>query len=261
MAIVSSSEDPVYDNNFDAKKYLDMFYRIDPKTRQVDKESDFLFTFLNDAFSSGRVKHKSLIEIGAGPSIHHILPACEYFEKIYITDYLQSNLQEIEKWLRDSSDAFDWSPYIRYVCILQNTRTTPEESAEKIRRKVSLMKCDVTKTNPLHPNSLPLTNCLLTVACLTSACKSFKEFKTALKNIVSLIKPGGHLILSDYFKAIYYVVGETKFPLLSLNEDFVKEAVSESGCETEQFKTFTEIRKPEDLFESKEVFCLLARKL
>lgn len=261
MEVVSTSYNHVYDNYFDARKYLDIFYAVNPVTQKIDKESIFLLTFLNNVFSSGRVKGQSLIEIGAGPCICQILSACEIFEKIYVTDYFQGNLDEIKKWLNSENNAFDWSPYLKFVCDLENNGSTPNMKKEKLRRNVSLMKSDVTLSNPLQPNSLPLTDCVLMAGCLICACKTVTDFKTALKNIVSLIKPGGHLIISDYFGATYYFVGEAKFPLLTLNENIVKEAVVESGCKIEEFQTFKDIYFPEGAFDAKKVFNLLAQKL
>ncbi|XP_077313833.1 nicotinamide N-methyltransferase-like [Lithobates pipiens] len=139
-------------------------------------------------------------------------------------------------------------------------RSTEEEKAEKIRRKVSFMKCDVTKSNPLEPNSLPLADCVIIAGCLICASKNDEEFKTVLKNVVSLIRPGGHLIINDYLGASYYLVGEAKFSVLSLDENIVREAVSESGCEIQEFMTFTDLQFQEEVFNSNVSFCLLARK-
>ncbi|CAI9568141.1 unnamed protein product, partial [Staurois parvus] len=208
----------------------------------------------------GRVEGKSLIEIGAGPTIYFILSACENFKQIYLTDYLEGNLQEIEKWLKGDGEAYDWSRYLKYVCAIENHRSTAEEKAEKIRRKVSLMRCDVTKSNPLEPNSLPLTDCVIVAGCLICACKNVEDYKAALKNVVSLIRPGGHLIITDYLGASYYLVGEAKFPVLSLDENIVREAVADSGCEMQEFTTFTDFVIPEDTFNCKNSFCLLACK-
>ncbi|XP_075047681.1 nicotinamide N-methyltransferase-like [Mixophyes fleayi] len=261
MEIVSTSEDLVIDNSFDARKYLDTYFSKDPKCQKIDEDVKYALKFLVNVFSSGRVKGKSLIEIGSGPTIHNIIPACEIFEEIYLTDYTQGSLLQIEKWLKDSNDAFDWSPFLRYVCDIENNRSTPEEKANLIRRKVSLMKCDVSQTNPLQPNSLPLTNCVITSSCLICVAKNFKEYKTVVKNVVSLIKPGGYLIIFDYFGASYYMVGKTKLPVLTIDEKNVKEAVAESGCEIEDFKMFTDFRIQEEVFDCKKTFCLLARKL
>ncbi|XP_066461684.1 nicotinamide N-methyltransferase-like [Eleutherodactylus coqui] len=262
MEVVSTTSDShIYDHHFDARKYLDIFYGVDPITQEIDKESIFLLTFLNNVFSSGHVKGQSIIEIGAGPTIHYILSACEIFQKIYLTDYSQGNLDEIKKWLNRENDAFDWSPYLRFVCDLENNRSTPNGKEEKIRRKVSLMKCDVTLTNPLQPNSLPLTDCVLLTSCLICACKTFTDLKIALKNTVSLLKPGGHLIMYDYLGASYYLLGEKKFPLLSLDENIVLEAVVESGCKVVECQMFKDFHIPEEVFNCKNVFCLLAQKL
>ncbi|XP_066463026.1 nicotinamide N-methyltransferase-like isoform X2 [Eleutherodactylus coqui] len=261
MEVVSTSNNHVYDNRFDARKYLDFFYKMDPKTQKVDEESKFSLTFLSNLFSSGRVKGQSLIEIGAGPTIHYILSACETFEKIYLTDYSQESLDEIKKWLNRNNDAFDWSPYIRFVCDLENNGSTLNQKEEKIRRNVSLMKCDVTFTNPLHPKSLPLTDCLLMTSCLTSACNTFKDFKIAVKNTVSLLKPGGHLIMYDYLGSSYYFVGEEKLSLLPIDEKIVLESVLESGCKIIEFQKFRGFHIPEEVFDCKTVLWLLAQKL
>ncbi|XP_040282728.1 nicotinamide N-methyltransferase-like [Bufo bufo] len=260
MAFASTSYNRPYDN-FDAKKYLDRFYSMDPETPEIYKDLKFLLTFHSDVFSSGHVKGHSLIEIGAGPCILFALSACEVFEKIYLTDYLQGNLDEIKKWLNSENDAFDWSPYLKFVCDLENNGSIPSGKEEKIRRMVSLMKSDVTMNNPLHPSSLPLTDCVMVTSCLSSACKTFADFKIVVKNVVSLLKPGGHLILSDYLGASYYWVGEAKLPLLAIDEHVVREAVVESGCKIEEFQMFKEFDIPEEVFDCKIVFCLLAHKL
>ncbi|XP_040181995.1 nicotinamide N-methyltransferase-like [Rana temporaria] len=259
MEVLSRSEDQENYNDFDPRKYLDQFYAVD-EDHKMTEEAIFLFTFMKNVFSSGHVEGNSLIEIGAGPTICHILSACENFKQIYLTDYLERNLQEIEKWIKGDKEAFDWSPHLKCVCDLENHRSTEEEKAEKIRRKVSLMKCDVTKANPLEPNSLPLTDCVIVAACLICACKTVEEFKTALKNIVSLIRPGGHLIVNDYLGASYYLVGKAKFSVLSLDENILREAVTESGCEIQEFATFTDLQFPDEVFNCNVSFCLQARK-
>ncbi|XP_073459261.1 nicotinamide N-methyltransferase-like [Aquarana catesbeiana] len=259
MEVSSRSEDQENYNDFDPKIYLDQFYAID-EDHKMTEEAIFLFTFMKNVFSSGHVEGNSLIEIGAGPTICHILSACENFKQIYLTDYVERNLQEIEKWIKGDKEAFDWSPHLKYVCDIENHRSTEEEKAEKIRRKVSLMKCDVTKSNPLEPNSLPLTDCVIIAGCLICASKNSEEFKTSLKNVVSLIRPGGHLIINDYLGASYYAVGEAKFSVLSLDENIVREAVAESGCEIQEFMTFTDLQFQEEVFNGNVSFCLLAHK-
>ncbi|XP_075694870.1 nicotinamide N-methyltransferase-like isoform X2 [Rhinoderma darwinii] len=218
-------------------------------------------THHHDKGDPGRVKGQSLIEIGSGPSIHYILSACESFEKIYLTDYFQGNLTEIKKWLNSENDAFDWSPYLRFVCDLENNGSTTKGKEEKIRSSVSLMKSDITLTNPLQPHCLPLTDCVLIAGCIICGHKTITDFKNAIKNIVSLVKPGGHLIISDYLGASYYMVGEAKFPVLSIDENVLEEAVVESGCTVEDLQTFKDLNYTDKEFDCKNVFILLAQRL
>ncbi|XP_063292350.1 nicotinamide N-methyltransferase-like [Pelobates fuscus] len=256
-----SEKSPEYENDFDARKYLDTFYALDPEAPEIDKESQFLLKFIEHLVASGYLQGESLIEIGSGPSIHHILPASNSFKKIYLTDYNQGNLNEIEKWLQGKEDAFDWSPYMKYVCDLEGNSTTPEEKAEKIKKCVSVLKSDVTKANPLEPNSLPPADCVIIAGCLICACKTVEDFKSGLKNTVSLMRSGGYLTLIDYMGASYYVVGKEKFPLLSINEDLVKQAIIEAGCVIEEFTMFKDFDFTEEVFDCKKIFCILARKL
>ncbi|KAM4702984.1 nicotinamide N-methyltransferase-like [Rhinophrynus dorsalis] len=258
---IASERNSTHENNFDARKYLDIYYAIDPVTQQVDIESRFILSFLHKVFASGLVEGENLIEIGSGPVLYHILSACERFNKIYLTDYFEANLQEIEKWLKGDKNAFDWTPYFKFVCDLESNGSTPKDKEKKIRKSVTLMRCDVTKANPLQPVSLPQTDCVIISGCLICACKTFDDFTDALKNIVSLIRPGGYLTIVDYLGASYYLIGDEKFPVLSLDEDIVRKAVAGAGCAIDEFKTSDNFDIPHETFDCKRVFCLLAHKL
>uniref|UniRef100_A0A8C5WCY9 Indolethylamine N-methyltransferase-like n=1 Tax=Leptobrachium leishanense TaxID=445787 RepID=A0A8C5WCY9_9ANUR len=250
-----------YENLFDSRKYLDTFYGLDPETQQVDKESKFVLSFLHRSFISGRIQGENLLEIGAGPSIWHVLSACENFQKIYLTDYSKNNLKEIKAWLDAENTAFDWTSYLEYACELDENKSTAHEKAEKIRKMVSLLRCDVTQANPLCPVELPQMDTLIIASCLICAATNKDDFTAYLKNIVSLLKPGGYLVMSEYLTASQYVVGDKIFPVLSVDEATVKRAMADSGCEIEEFSVFTDFNSQEDFFDSEDIFCLRARKL
>ncbi|OCT72553.1 hypothetical protein XELAEV_18035533mg [Xenopus laevis] len=248
------------DNNFDARKYLEVYYGVDPKTQQVDVESKFVLGFLHDVFVSGHVAGDSLIEIGAGPVIYHIVSASERFNTIYLTDYCEESLHEIDKCLQGKKDAFDWTPYFKYVCKLEGNRSTPKDKMETMKRNIKLMKCDVTLANPLQPNTVPQADCVIVAGCLICACKTPDDFQNALNNIASLVKPGGYLIIVDYLGASYYLIGQTKLNVLSLDENIVKQTVTAAGFSIEEFKVGNNFGIPHEIFNCKEVFCLLAKK-
>uniref|UniRef100_A0A8C5PXC5 Uncharacterized protein n=1 Tax=Leptobrachium leishanense TaxID=445787 RepID=A0A8C5PXC5_9ANUR len=252
-----------YNDCFNAKKYLEDYYSMDPETKPMTIDTRFVITTLHRIFASGLIKGETMIELGAGPVLYHILSACDTFKKIYLTDYFDGNLRQIEKCLKKENDAFDWTPYMQYVCDLEGNRCTPEEKGEKIRSKVTLLKSDVTLANPLEPVSLPKVDFVMIGACLTCACKNEEEFTASLKNIVSLIKPGGYLFIEDCLEASYYIVGDIKFSVLSLKEEMVRRAVVKAGCAIDEFEIFRDSQDSvtRDDFDRESVFCLLAHKL
>ena len=75
-----------------------------------------------DGWFSGKFRGQRLIEVGTGPTIHTLISACEYFEEIVVSDYVDSNREEIERWLTAKDGCFDWNAHIQFVCDLEGKR-------------------------------------------------------------------------------------------------------------------------------------------
>ncbi|XP_004718027.1 nicotinamide N-methyltransferase-like, partial [Echinops telfairi] len=115
------------------------------------------------------------------------------------------------------------------------------EKEEKLRRAVKwVVKCDVTQSQPLGPVSLPPADCLLTTLCLDAACPDLPTYREALRNLGSLLKPGGFLVMVDALKSSYYTIGKQKFSSLSLGREAVEAAVREAGYTIEQFHVISQ---------------------
>ncbi|KAB0371111.1 hypothetical protein FD755_017520 [Muntiacus reevesi] len=202
--------------------------------------------FCHQIFLSG-LEGKLLIDIGSGPTIYQFFSACESFQEIIATDYTDKNLQELEKWLKKMPGAFDWPPVVKYVCELEGNRqegccfmtqpaslflpSRPEwaEKEERVRRAIrQVLKCDVLKERPLEPVVLPASAGLISL-CLEAACPTPQACRDALRHLRTLLRPGGHLVLSGSFKTTFFMVGGKRFPALPLNEKFLREALQEAG--------------------------------
>ncbi|XP_072012445.1 nicotinamide N-methyltransferase-like isoform X2 [Engystomops pustulosus] len=172
-----------------------------------------------------------LLDIGTGPSIYHLLSACESFPHIITTDFTDSNRQELERWLRREPGTFDWSEIVKTVCDLEgHSRDNWMEKENKLRSKIQkVLKCDVTKSNPLDPTVIPPADCLITALCLETACRDIAMYNRSLKNITTLLKPGGHLVLIGVLGDSFYKVGNEKFFCLALDEQAVRNAVIDAG--------------------------------
>ncbi|GCC38753.1 hypothetical protein chiPu_0017270 [Chiloscyllium punctatum] len=191
------------------------------------------------SFSTGEIHGHTLLDIGSGPTLYQVISACNFFNRIVMSDYLEVNREELRKWLRRDPGAFDWSPYIKYVCGLDGKRDHWEDTERRLRETIQeVCHCDIMQANPLHPKVLNPVDAISTTFCLESVCPDKKSLEEALANISSLLKPGGFLLMIGALNESYYLAGEVKLSVIPLDEDYVKETVSRSGYRICTFKTY-----------------------
>ncbi|XP_029429479.1 indolethylamine N-methyltransferase-like [Rhinatrema bivittatum] len=220
----------VYQNEFDPKDYLDTYYGARSGVFIKDGFLNFVLRNLHKTFTSGGVKGNLLIDIGPGPAIYQELSACEAFKEIIAADYTDRNRQYFERWLKNEPGLFDWTPAVKFVCDLEGNSGKVIEKQEKLRRTVKqVIKCDVTNSNPLAPVVLPKADAVLTVGCLECACKDLDTYRAVLRNLSSLLKIGGHLIITSILGSTSFTSGSKQFSLLTLEEEFLRKAVTEAG--------------------------------
>ncbi|XP_078538461.1 nicotinamide N-methyltransferase-like [Lissotriton helveticus] len=229
MESVSDLKD-LYQKEFDTERFFQTYYNPNSEEYVEYPILTFILENLHKTFSSGEVKGDLLIDIGSGPSIHTIISACECFKEIIASDWTDTNRQAYERWLRNEPGAFDWTPVLSMVCELEGDRTKCAEKEKKIRATVKqVLKCDVTESNPLNPVILPPADCLVTSLCLEAACTDLNTYTQALRNITTLLKTGGHLVLIGVIGCNNYQVGQKLFPDLHLSEEFVKTTITSNG--------------------------------
>ncbi|XP_004417580.1 PREDICTED: nicotinamide N-methyltransferase-like [Odobenus rosmarus divergens] len=135
------------------------------------------------------------------------------------------------------------------------------EKEEKLRRVVrQVLKCDVTQSRPLGAVSLPLADCLLSTLCLDAACPDLPAYCTALRNLGSLLKPGGFLVVVDALKSSYYMIGEQRFSSLCLGQEAIEAAVREAGYSVERFEVICQSYSS-TMCDNEGLFSLVGRKL
>ncbi|XP_040182598.1 nicotinamide N-methyltransferase-like [Rana temporaria] len=183
---------------------------------------------------AGGVKGDLLVDFGAGPAIYQLLSACEAFNNIIISDFLEQNRTQLQKWLSNDTDAFDWTPIVKYVCELEGNSDNEscKKKEEKIRRTVTkVLNCDALKKNPFDPVEMTQADCLISCLCLEAPCKDVESFTNALRNLKGLIKPGGHIIIQSAPNCTYFYVGPKKFSPLTISKEELEMAFKEAGYE------------------------------
>ena len=93
-----------------------------------------------------------------------------------------------------------------------------------------VLPCDVTQDNPVAPLNLKFLDCITSSLCLEVASKDETNYRQVMKNITSLIKPGGHLVLFGIINEKCYPVGEETFFSLPVDEELLTTAVTGANC-------------------------------
>nr|XP_033774536.1 indolethylamine N-methyltransferase-like [Geotrypetes seraphini] len=250
-----------YQKDFDPTDYLNTYYNT-TSGAFVDKYFlSFVLKKMSETFKPGCVAGNILIDVGSGPSIYQIMSACEVFKEIIVTDFTDKNRQEYERWLKKAPGIFDWAPIGNFVCELESNRQSWAEKEEKIRRTVSkVLKCDIMKTNPVDPVTLPQADCVVTSLCLEAACKDLEALRHALKNVASLLKIRGHLVICGVLNCSFYLVGQKKFFSLAFDDVFLRKVLSEINFVIKEFEVIPVAERKKEISDHSAIFFLLAYK-
>ena len=113
---------------------------------------------------------------------------------------------------------------------------TPSQVAQQLRQRVKqVLKCDVRLENPFHPVTVEPADCIVTSLCLEAACKDLETYRCSLRNIASLLRPGGLLVMVGVLGETYYVVGGQRFSCLDLSQATIEGILKELGFSVTEF--------------------------
>lgn len=169
---------------------------------------------------------QKILEFGCGPTLHHIFPFVPYASEIHMGDFLESNLEEIRKWIEDEKDAHDWDKFISYTLKCEGrvdpTRKDIENRKQAAREKiVKYVRVDAKKSDPAGRELRETYPVVISCYCADSATNDQGNFTLFIRNIVSLIKPGGLFVLACLRNAKHYRVGSLNFPSANVSEDLL----------------------------------------
>ena len=151
------------------------------------------------------------LEVGVGPTLYSTFPLVKNCREIHLADYVTDSFVETKKWLTDQLDAFDWTPHIDLVLQTEaaiyhdevSQKTTISQRSAATRTAVTqLLKCDMLQAKPLDIVGLPQEGALSAYDvvtahyCTEAASCNNQEWREAIANLLSLVKPGGYFFLS-----------------------------------------------------------------
>jgi hypothetical protein len=211
---------------FDPAGYLNEYYG------DIGSENLALLRFLAETYKA-LPPGGLMLDFGGGPTIYPLISAVGRVGDVHFSDYLEDNLQEVRKWLAGDPAAFDWREFVRRA--IECETGTPCSEADVSRREAEMrrlvtrvMRCDASRTPPIA-DLASLYDVIVTNFCAESATSDHWQWQTFVTNIVSLLKPGGTLIMSALRGGSRYAVGSRWFPAVDISEEDLRELLEETG--------------------------------
>lgn len=209
----------LYRKLWSPREYLTHYY----STSKVTEDERHIFKFIIDFFKTQKIYFNEILEIGCGPTIHHVLPFAYHVKRIFMADYLGENLTEIKNWVSGSKDAHNWKHYINGFLRLKKLSepSSYKKRTHEFRKKLtSLLLCNIFNRHPLLDKSLNRKTFSLVTSfyCLECVTYSKKQWEKSMKNISSLVSKNGWIIMSALRDTDHYLFSDKKFPAVRINE-------------------------------------------
>ncbi|XP_056399637.1 indolethylamine N-methyltransferase-like [Hyla sarda] len=226
----SSSHKIYHVHGYDSRQYLEDYFSDKPDMAFAEDSLIFPMENLIKTFAEGHMKGDVLIDLSAGPMVHHLYSACDFFRHIIVLKVTDRCILELKRWLDTRTGAFDWGHVTKLHVEKENKSDQLQDKEEKVRSAVQhVMKCDFAKENITDPIVLPPADCIISGWLLEEISKNQDDYIRYLRKFSGLLKPGGHLILIGSLDMTYYTVGKDRLHAFTYDEDFARKALVGEG--------------------------------
>ncbi len=195
------------------------------------------------------------LEFGCGPTVLPTFPFVPKAREIHMAEYLPVNRQAVQEWIDNKPDVHDWRQFtLEFLRLEGNLRPTEEEAAareaEVRRRMTQVLPGDAENEDPLGPEKRGSYPLVMSLCCAEGATTSAETWHRYMKNIMSLVAPGGTMIQSVCEGCRFYCVGSRKFPGAGVDRNDVLRAYTENGFTDIDFRVRYVPDIPGDAFNS-----------
>jgi hypothetical protein len=219
---------------FPARAYLEKYYS------NVGTENDAFMRSVTDYLSGRSVSTDTVIEVAGGPCLYSLMAmmACRErpFRHVTFTDIGWKNLREVEGWLHDYPQQFDYYQLLKWL--EEEVGANPEQIAASLRQSNwELVNFDWRDPVPASwQRANDIVSCHFFAESATSDEAELVEF---LAKLGRLGRPGATLLLSFMCKSKGYTIGHSDFPAFSIDEHNVFGYLERAGLELEDVQLTT----------------------
>jgi hypothetical protein len=244
-----------------AKRYLATYFQ------GIDADERAIAEFLVGEYR--KIEGAStMLDLGCGPGVQHVLPAVPYVERIDMADFLRDNLEELRQWQQGNGDSHNWNHVTKLILELEGNASDAAAIAERensLRTKLrSIRTANALQELPLgEPLQYPAVGFFY---CAEAAARSKEQWQAIMKNVAGLVERGGYLFMASLRNATYYTVqhadgSDERIPTASVNETDFQALLPLLGFDQKQ--TLIERAPTPDMAEHgiEDVLLISARKL
>ncbi|MBN2439698.1 MAG: methyltransferase domain-containing protein, partial [Spirochaetales bacterium] len=229
-------------------------------------EVAFIISFITRMQKKLSLKNQLVLEFGGGPALYAAASIVSFARELHFSDYLPANLQEVSKWLTREEGSFNWDDYIGFALEMEGLPGDPSHikiREEEMRQKIKhLVICNGLDKEPIE-NSAGKYDFVSALYCTDIIASSVPEWYQVIRNIATLVKPGGRLMLGltrgMSEKIFYYEASDKSFPCIDLTDDQIREGYEKGGFDLSTL--YMEIQKASSKREYHNLLMTIAQKI
>ncbi|XP_071089280.1 nicotinamide N-methyltransferase-like [Haliotis cracherodii] len=248
-----------YPTEFDPNFYVQLYEDPEPNPMFGDLMS-FTLTNYHKAFDSGTIKGTTLLDIGTGPTIHNIISAAPHCDNIFLSDFCQSNRDILKQW-HDGSLEFSFDKIFEFVLKQEGkSKRDISERVAGVRDKIrGILHCDIRDENLFSTNFLPQVDIITSSLCLEAVATDQASYEQYARNMVGMLKPGGHLVMFGCVGGTFYTLGSKRFISFGMSRDELKSTWKKVGIEIISWDEC--VRPQQEYYDADAAFSMVGRKV
>jgi hypothetical protein len=197
-------------------------------------EEQFVLRHQVEVMASAPGRFGRALEYGCGPMPHRAIAAAPYAFRLDMADGLADNLVHVRDWLTAAAENDDWSHFTRFIMAAEGHRRLEaarlRQREQKTRKVVrGLYVSDARWRHPLGRERAGFYDLLVSGFCLDAISSDKRVWRRCLRNVLSMVAPGGTVILHFLQGCRAYRVGARLVPGLNLSVDDVTGALEDLG--------------------------------
>ncbi|MCB1624864.1 MAG: methyltransferase domain-containing protein [Pseudomonadales bacterium] len=175
------------------------------------------------------------LEYGCGPTLHRAIAASKYAFRLDMADWLADNLAAARDWLLADIDNPDWKQFTQYLLacegqIAPTNRQIDQREAQTRKVVRGLYLSDARWQQPLGPQRNEFYDLIVSGFCLDAVSDDQRVWRRCMQNLLSMLQPGGTLIIHALHRCRAYKCGDRMFPGADLSMDDMQSVLLDGGC-------------------------------